>query len=197
MPTFVSCESPGCANVVTEDNDRHPYFCDQCREDHSYHTLLVQVEHDSPIRDLILEAAAMFGSAARMADYFDVCFVTVYSWLEKYFNMRFQEFRRAYICKSDRCYTLDIRRSSYSRNDYVLKKLKSRRYCACVNALDSNMITTNAPLSEIQDVFRGSPRIEQITDNCYALVTNPVEMKAELGLDPVYSRVMPIYSSDF
>jgi len=121
-----------------------------------------------------------------MADYIGVSFVSVYHWILQYFNMSFQEFRRKYICKKSSrgsCYHLDLGRSTYSRNDYVVKKIKAKRYCACLNALEDNLIMTNAPVSVMQSVLRGRPRIEKISDDVFALVPDPLKF---VGLMPIY-----------
>lgn len=138
-----------------------------------------------PIKDLLLEASS-FQSAGSMADYIGVSFVSVYHWILQYFSMSFQEFRRKYICKKSSrgsCYHLDLGRSTYSRNDYVVKKIKAKRYCACLNALEQDLIMTNAPVSVMQSVLRGSPRIEKISDDLFALVPDPLRF---VGLSPLY-----------
>jgi hypothetical protein len=130
-----------------------------------------------------------------MADYVGVSFVTVYHWILHYYDMSFQEFRRRYICKKSsrgQCYHLDLGRSTYSRNDYVVKKIKAKRFCACLNALERNLIMTNAPLSVIQSVLRGKPRIEKISDDVFALVPDPIMFINER---PVYFDLYQVGSS--
>lgn len=192
MRARVPCSTPYCDNEVFVKEPhritRENHFCKRCREEHSYYVLITQVNHGYDIRKIILDAAAFFNTASSMGDYVGVSFVTMYHWLQKYFGMTFQEFRRTYICKSTRCYTLDIRGSSYSRNDYIIKKIKSRRYCACVNALDRNQITTNAPISVISEILRGSPCVEKIHDSFYMLVPQPIQF----NLVPVYVGLYPI-----
>lgn len=196
MHTSHPCESPNCNNIVQHEDGQGHYFCEPCRERCSYHTLLIQLAYNRPIEDIIMEAAEIFSqksSASNMAAYIGVSFVTMYNWLKRYFNMSFQEFRRVYICKSNNCYAINIKRSSYSRHDYVLKKIRSKRFCACVNALDSNTLMTNAPLSLVQDIFRGKPKIVRIKDNHYSLVTQPVRL-SEVGVYPIYGRFDPVFS---
>jgi hypothetical protein len=138
--------------------------------------LVAQTQHGMPIKELLLEASS-FQSAGSMADYVGVSFVTVYHWILRYYSMSFQEFRRRYICKKSsrgQCYHLDLGRSTYSRNDYVVKKIKAKRYCACLNALERNLIMTNAPLAVMQSVLRGKPRIEKISDDVFALMPDPI-----------------------
>lgn len=192
------CESPNCSNLVQKEDGQGHYFCKACRERCSYHTLLVQVEYNRPIEEVILEAAEIFSqksSASNMAAYIGVSFVTMYNWLKKYFDMSFQEFRRVYICRSNNCYAINIKRSSYSRHDYVLKKIRSKRFCACVNALDPDTLMTNAPLSLVSDIFRGNPKIEKIKDNQYSIVTQPVTQE-EIGKYPVYGRFDPVWGDN-
>lgn len=141
----------------------------KCKRKHSYHVLVIQLEHGKKIQDVILDAK-MFKSASNMADYLGVSFVTIYHWLKKYFNMTYQEFKREYICKSDKCYFLNIENSTYSRNDYILKKIRDKRYCACVDMVQKNYIMTNAPLNVISSIIRGNPKISKINDNKFTLV---------------------------
>lgn len=132
--------------------------------------LKAQVELEKTIKEIIIEAS-LFKTANGMADYVGVSFVTMYNWIEKYFNLSFQEFKRLYICKSTRCYMLNIKRSTYSRNDYILKKIKARsNYCACVNALEPHHIMTNCPPKEVSKILRGCPKISKINDNLFSLV---------------------------
>jgi len=158
-------------------------FCRKCRNEHSFHALVIQVKHEKPIIEVINEAR-MFGSASRMSDFIGVSFVTMYHWIKKYYEMTFQQFRRTYICKSDKCYLLDIKRSSYSRHDYILKKIRDKRYCACINALEKDHIMTNAPMSVISSILVGRPTITKISDNLFAVVPSPVRFSNELF--PIY-----------
>jgi len=134
----------------------------------------------------VILSASKFKTASGMADYIGVSFVTIYHWIKRYFNCTFQEFRRTHICKQrgEKCYLLDITRSSYSRHDYVLKKIRSKRYCACINALENNLIMTNAPIPIVQSILRGKPAIDQISDGTFALVPTPVYF--EHAKTPVY-----------
>jgi len=173
----VDCSTPKCANkVLVKMNNTDYAFCDKCREDHSVCVLKIQAEHEKDIKEVILDSR-IFKTANGMADYVGVSFVTMYNWIEKYFEMTFQEFKRRYICRSTKCYLLNIKRSSYSRNDYILKKIKSKiNYCACVNALEPDHIMTNCPLEVIKSILRGAPKIAKINDNVFALVPNPVHL---------------------
>jgi len=177
MPAY--CDSPGCVNPLPDNGiKRGAYgyaFCSECKRKHSYRVLITQVQHGASIKNVILDAAS-FKTAGGMADYVGVSFVTMYHWIKKYFKCSFQEFRRKYICKrrGEQCYLLDIERSSYSRHDYVLKKIRSKRYCACINALDDNLIMTSAPIPVVQGILRGSPKIAQLSDGKFALVPSPI-----------------------
>jgi hypothetical protein len=180
------CDTPGCGRPVTDarrTSERSSTFCDRCRAHHSYRVLITQAEHQKDIKDIIIDSA-MFKNAGGMADYIGVSFVTLYHWIRKYFGCSFQEFKRQHICKSRECYLLDIRRSSYSRHDYVLKRLRQKRYCACINALEPAHIMTNAPVSVVQAVLRGKPKIEKISDKAFAIVPEPVHGVEKP--DPVY-----------
>jgi len=183
------CDTPYCNKLIPQGRLKRLiggyYFCMECRAAHSYRVLIAQADHQMPIREVLLDAS-VFGSAGDMAAYIGVSFVTVYHWITRYFGLTFQEFRRQYICKKasrNQCYLLDIERSSYSRHDYVLKKIRSKRYCACINAVESNLIMTNAPLTVIQSIWRGSPRIQKISDDLFALVPSPIKF---LNLFPIY-----------
>lgn len=184
------CDTPYCSRLIPSARLKRAtkegyHFCDRCRAEHSYRVLVAQTQHDMPIKELLLEASS-FQSAGSMADYVGVSFVTVYHWILRYYSMSFQEFRRRYICKKSsrgQCYHLDLGRSTYSRNDYVVKKIKAKRYCACLNALERNLIMTNAPLHIMQSVLRGKPRIEKISDDVFALVPDPIKFIHET---PVY-----------
>lgn len=185
-----TCDTPYCPRLIPAARLKRAtkegyHFCDRCRGEHSYRVLVAQTQHGMPIKELLLEASS-FQSAGSMADYVGVSFVTVYHWILRYYNMSFQEFRRRYICKKSsrgQCYHLDLGRSTYSRNDYVVKKIKAKRYCACLNALERNLIMTNAPLQVMQSVLRGKPRIEKISDDVFALVPDPIMFIMER---PVY-----------
>ncbi len=189
MKYQVKCKTPYCSALVTcavKPRYKEYVFCDQCKKEHSLAVLQVQADLKMPIRDALLDAAKVFKSAANLGDFCGVSFVTIYSWVKKYFSQSFQEFRRQYICKSSRCYLLNLERSSYSRLDYALKKIRLQRYCACVNALEKNYIMTNAPVSVISQILRGSPRVVQISDSVFSLAPQPIK----------FSRVFPIYFSD-
>ena len=167
------CHTPFCNNTIlldTEDFIIKDYiFCPECKDAHSPYVLKAQVEHEKPIREIILDAK-IFRTVNGMAAYAGVSFVTMYNWIKKYFGLSFQEFRRTYICNSSKCYLLNIKRSSYSRNDYILKKIRSRRrYCACIAALAPDHIMTNCPPEEISIILRGYPKINRINDSLFAL----------------------------
>lgn len=188
------CDTPYCEADIPQGELKKPikgrFFCSGCRSDHSLRVLTAQADHELPIKDILLEAST-FQSAGGMADYIGVSFVTVYNWISKYYSMTFQEFRRQFICKSssrDKCYVLDIRRSSYSRHDYVLKKIRARRFCACINTLDDSLIMTNAPLHVVQEILRGRPEIKKINDDTFALVPSPVN---DNPVTPVYFDQLP------
>ncbi len=188
----VPCETPGCQGEVSIPDGLKRvrgvyYYCRECRAQYSYHVLVTQTQHGYGIREILLDAASLFSNVSGIAAYVGVSFVTVYNWLEKYFDMSFQEFKRVYICKSPKCYTLNIQGSTYSRYDYVLKKIKRQRYCACSSVLDKNQIMTNAPLSVIQEILRGGTRIERVTDASFMLVPQPVKLlhPVKFGCQPV------------
>lgn len=175
----VLCDSPRCSYPLQDNGIKRGAkgyaFCEKCKEMHSYRVLLTQVYHEEPIEDVI-RAASKFKTAVGMGDYIGVSFVTIYHWIRRYFDCTFQEFRRTHICskRGESCYLLDISRSSYSRHDYVLKKIRAKRYCACINALDDDLIMTNAPVRVVESLLRGKPRIDQISDDLFALVPTPV-----------------------
>ena len=165
-----------------KDYGEDSVFCPACRSDHSLKVLKIQVDHEKSIKEVILDAR-IFKSANGMADYVGVSFVTMYNWIQKYFEMSFQEFRRTYICKSSSCYLLNIERSSYSRNDYILKKIRSRsNYCACINSLEPNHIMTNCSQEVVSSILRGSPAIKKISDGLFSLAPNPI----------IYLKVKPV-----
>jgi len=178
MREILDCTTPYCTNTVLikeEDVINYDYvFCPECRKSHSLCALKVQVDHKKPIKEVILDAK-LFKTANGMSDYVGVSFVTMYNWIFKYFNLTFQEFRRTFICNSTKCYTLNIERSSYSRNDYILKKIRNRsKYCACLNALEPNHIMTNCPQEVVSSILRGFPNIREISDRVFALAPKPV-----------------------
>ena len=188
------CDSPDCRKPLLDNGiKRGVYgyaFCKECKRKHSYRVLITQVQHHESITEVIL-AASIFKTAGGKSAYVGVSFVTMYNWIRKYFDCSFQEFRRAYICKrrGELCYLLDIERSSYSRHDYVLKKIRSKRYCACINALEENLIMTSAPISIVQGILRGKPTIAKISDGKFALVPSPIRF--DRTKTPVYFDLMP------
>lgn len=176
MKSLINCHTPYCdSRILVSDSEEDDYiFCPKCREEHSLCVLKTQVDHEKPIKEVILDAR-IFKNANGMADFAGVSFVSMYNWIKKYFNMSFQEFRRQYICKSDKCYLLNIKRSSYSRNDYILKKIRSRsNRCACINSLEPNFIMTNCPPATVSSILRGAPKITKISDNVFALAPKPI-----------------------
>lgn len=192
----IACETPGCTGEVMVPNDFKRtrgayYYCRECRSQHSYSVLVIQTQHGYHLREILLDAASLFSNVSGIAAYVGVSFVTVYNWLDKYFSMSFQEFKRVYICKSPKCYTLNIQGSTYSRYDYVLKKIKRQRYCACSSVLDKNQIMTNAPLSVIQEILRSGTKIERVTDASFMLVPQPVKLlhPVKFGCAPVSASV--------
>jgi len=200
---LITCQNYNCDNTILVPfallENREYFFCPECLSGHSHHALVAQAEHEKSIQDIIIDAA-FFKTASNMAAYIGISFVTMYHWIRKYFDMSFQEFKRTYICKSNKCYLIDIKNSSYSRNDYVLKKIKNRRYCACLNSLEPNHIMTNAPVSVLQGIIRGRPSIEKISDNLFSLGVTPVK---DFSIIPCYTNinsknptfsVTPVYS---
>lgn len=193
MRKLITCATPYCDNsiLLREDKDP-PIFCPKCKSEHSLKVLKIQRYHEKPIKEIILDSR-MFKSANGMADYVGVSFVTMYNWIKKYFGMYFQEFRRAYICKSDRCYLLNISRSSYSRNDYILKKIRSRsNFCACINSLEPDHIMTNCPPDLVASILRGYPVIRQISDRLFSLAPKAAHFKK---VKPIHlsGKVKPIH----
>jgi hypothetical protein len=178
----VECASFNCENQISYDlgDDKTPLnsnvfkFCEECRSKHSITVLELQNEHENDIRSIILEASKVYSTCSKISDYLGVSFVTIYNWIRIYFNMSFSEFKREHICKSKGCHLVDISRCSYSRLDYVLKKVQQEGYCSCINALDSGMVMTKAPPSVIEGLLRGFPKIERIHDNVFRVAPNPV-----------------------
>ncbi len=160
MRQLVECETPYCYNCffVTDEkfsskqHKGNKLFCGDCSKEHSYHVLTVQADYEKSIKEIILEAK-FFNTASGMADYIGVSFVTIYHWIKKYFGITFQEFKRDFICKSEKCYLVNIEKSPYSRGDYVLKKIRDERHCACINELGSNFMMTNAPLGIVSQIL--------------------------------------------
>ena len=193
MRQLITCATPDCDHsiLLREDKDP-PLVCPDCRSKHSLKVLKIQKDHEKPIREVILDAR-IFKSANGMADYVGVSFVTMYNWIKKYFGMYFQEFRRTYICKSESCYLLNISRSSYSRKDYILKKIRSRsNYCACFNLMEPEHIMTNCPPDLVRGILRGYPVIKKISDKRFSLAPNPVHFKRVKPVKP-WKRVKPIH----
>lgn len=194
-PSIINCCTPYCTNkiLLKESEKISGYiFCPECRKDRSTSVLKAQVDHGKKIEEVILDAR-LFRSANAMADYIGISFVTMYNWIEKFFDMSFQEFRRTYICKSTKCYFLDIKRSAYSRNDYILKKIRSNHpYCACINSLLPNQIMTNCPPNIVSSILRGYPKICKISDNLFALSPKPVFFK-KLCPKHFLNKIMPVH----
>ncbi len=189
----VICSTPYCSREVYLNpviKRKGYYFCRECRSQHSYYVLVAQAQHGYPIKDVILDAASLFQTVAGMSDYVGVSFVTMYTWLDKFFGMSFQEFKRTHICKSPNCYTLNIQGNSYSRYDYVIKKIKRKWFCACSNVLDKNLITTNAPLNVMASVLKGNPRMERVNDDRFILAPEPFKFP----ICPVFSGLHPVYT---
>jgi len=184
---LIKCDTPYCENtffINTAKSRKRKYkFCRSCREEHSYHVLAIQVYHQKSMKDVILDAR-IFNTAVGMSDYVGVSFVTMYHWIRKYFNMTFQQFKREYICKSPRCYVLNLDRSPYSRKDYVLKKIKDRGYCACINELEKDFVMTNAPPSVVSSVFMGDPDIKEVSDGIFHIM--PIPIYFDNYVQPIY-----------
>lgn len=176
----ITCNSPGCSNTSNLKSVEDSYFCEDCRSAHSKNVLMLQVEHEKPIRDIILDSR-IFKNANGMADYIGVTFVTLYDWIRKYFlneegaGMTFQEFRRDYICKPKRCILLDIRKSTYHRPDYIVRKIRNRGKCACINSMNSSYIMTSATINELRELLAGSPELKKVSDGYYAMSPSPVK----------------------
>ena len=197
MRSFVECDSPGCYNCffinkARAENSRY-VFCPSCRKQHSTHVLTVQAEHEKPIKEVLLEAK-VFNSSHGMADYIGVSFVTIYHWIKKYFSMTFQEFRRHYICKSDSCYYVDITDAPYSRGDYILRKVKDHRYCACINELKKKHMLTTAPIEVMQHILGGEVKIKTFL---YEAPTKLYPISSGFNLTPIrFTKApTPIYIS--
>lgn len=173
MTNPINCYSPNCKNIVLTLKVDVPVFCDKCKTDHSMKVLKLQVEHSLSIEELLIEAK-LFKSVQWMGDYLGVSFVTIYHWIEKYYGLTFQEFKRKYICKCDKCYLLDISISPYSRNDYILNKIRNKRYCACFDSRYPNFVMTKMPLDQVKALFRSEPKVDMIREGVFAIVPDPV-----------------------
>lgn len=193
MRPKLPCDTPYCDNEVPVSRNfvKAPgsyVFCKECRSRYSYHVLVTQVQHGYDIQAILLDAASLFTNVSGIAAYVGVSFVTIYNWLDKYFHMSFQEFKRLHICRSPKCYTLNIQGSTYSRYDYILKKIKRQRYCACSSVMDKNQIMTNAPLSVIQEILRSGTHVEKVNDSSFLLVPTPIKT-----IHPVHLGVFPVH----
>jgi hypothetical protein len=187
MRLTLKCRTPYCKNLLYVSSRPKPkdyLFCDACKKEHSYSVLVVQADLKMPIKEALMEAR-VFKNASGIGDFLGVSFVSVYHWIRKYYGMSFQEFRRQYICRSRKCYLLNIENSSYSRNDYVLKKIRARHFCACINALQKNFIMTNAPSSVVSSILRGSPKVVRLSDEIFSITPKPIRFKM---VCPVYFR---------
>ncbi|MCU0680578.1 MAG: hypothetical protein MUF50_04730 [Planctomycetes bacterium] len=169
------CDTPYCNNQVSFCK-KDFVFCSECKSKHSSNVLKLQVEYGKPIVDVLLEAC-LFDTAGGMADYLGVSFMSIYNWIKQYFGMTFQDFKRAYICKSEKCYLLEVKRSNYTRSEYILKKIRSLGGCACNNSVDSDFIMTNCPVHKLSGILRGCPKIKKISDKLFALSPNPIKIK--------------------
>jgi hypothetical protein len=182
MITRKTCQTPGCNNLAKRR--LVDPFCKSCRKEHSLFVLRLQAEHGKSINDIIMDAK-IFQNAQGMADYVGVSFVTLYNWIDRYFGMTFQEFRRKFICRSAKCWVLDTGRCSLVRSDYLLSRIRGKGKCACTSALESSLIMTNAPLEFVGGLLKDAPRLVQVSDKCFALATSPIKFKM---IEPVYIR---------
>jgi len=186
------CSTPYCENIVKYSSTSGDLiFCDQCKAEHSSVALRIQVDHGKTIKEVLFDAK-LFKTAQGMADYIGITPVSLYNWIEKYFGISYQEFKRRYICRSNKCYLLDIRRSSYRRSDYILKKLRSIGRCACANMPQSNVIMTNATKEEIKRVFKGSPAVKLNDSGILMLAPLSIHVKTVLPIH-VGRDVVPLH----
>jgi hypothetical protein len=170
---FLKCSTPYCSNEVFCKEDGEFHFCNKCKREHTIRILITQAEVGTDIKSALIEAAKTFRSASNISDYFGVSFVTVYNWIKMFFNTTFQEFKRNYICKSSKCYLINIENSSYSRTDYVLRKIKNFRACACIFPLEPNSIMTNIHIGLLEKIIRGNPKIEKVSDGVFTISSSP------------------------
>jgi len=160
----VKCDGFGCNNYFFADRnyykDPNYKFCKECKSLHSYQVLVLQSQHQSDIRDLIVEASTIFQSAKGMADYLDISPPTLYSWLRLYFDMDFQSWRRHYICRAQKCMVLDICSMPVNYKYGISERIMNNRSCACfVNMGGRELLITSAKPQKIREIFRNAPEV--------------------------------------
>lgn len=181
---LVKCSSPNCdvSFFVKHFKEDTNYFCKKCRRLHSLPVLEKQAEHDTPIKQLILDSRIM-NNASGMADYIGISFVSMYNWIQKYFGMTFQEFRCEYICKTPSCYKVKLENFNVIEQEELLNKLKALGYCVCSNSLEKGTITTKAPPSIIARLLKERKKRKPIQDKTITYGKFPTYLKS---VQPTY-----------
>lgn len=126
--------------------------------------------NEDRMRDILTDAASR-GTAMEMGKYLGCSFVSVYSWIKRFFGCSFWEFKRQVVCTSDRCAVVETA-DIYSRDDYLMKKIRKAGRCSCCNGMPDGFIMTNASLDVISQVVssRRGYLVERLDEKAFMVV---------------------------
>jgi hypothetical protein len=135
------CEAYGCKGFVTLVDSSE--FCRKCRSEYSVKALELMKSFQAPIGDILVGATKLFHTAQGISDYLGISLPTLYSWIARYHNLSFRQFKRKHICPGNTCIVVDHGVADYSWKYTMADRLHAQKACVCfVEGSESLMMTT-------------------------------------------------------
>lgn len=137
------CATPWCkdqVSVVKGNTNKKKLYCEKCRDEHEISVLLLQTEYNKEIKEIIIEQAILFNfkSIRLLADALVTQISYVRYWIEKYFDLDWDEFRIVYRCKNAKCEKIAMK--GIKNKYYIVKQLKDKRICSCLTKDNSILV---------------------------------------------------------
>jgi hypothetical protein len=158
---LTQCTAYGCSNKL--ENNQFA-FCKQCREDYSLKALELMRSFGAPIRQVLVEATKLFVDAQGIADYLGVSLPTLYSWINRFHNMSFRQFRRKYICSGRTCIVVDHGSTDYAWKYTISDRIHTRKGCMCFVEGSDRLMMTTLSAESVAEALHSEVALERSTD---------------------------------
>lgn len=153
QPSVVSpCSTPGCSGAAVGRAVEEYRFCAPCRDAHSVKRLVVQAQFGKPLPTLLVEMLRFYQKADALAGALGISQVTLYAWVREAFGQRFDDFKRAHLCRLKSCVIL----STQGMGKYdVIGKVRESGVCACPigRERDRRLVLANCSTTRLRDIF--------------------------------------------
>lgn len=156
------CQIFACGAEVQEIEGSD--FCHKCREEFSAKALELMSSFQTGISQILVNAAKLFHTAQGISDYLGISLPTLYSWVTKYHNLSFRQFKRKYICSSvATCIVVDHGATDYGWKYTISDRVHATGACMCFVEGSSSLFMCTLTAQTTEDVLKTELALEHST----------------------------------